>query len=166
MALGMVLGVSSLAFAQAADTPYQVHFAAKIRKKDVVNLSNSGASSTVASPPNGALCANLYTMSTAGQMLGCCACVVPANNLVSVPIASDLLEGVKAKSAVIKMMTTIAVGGTTCNPASVGTGAFVLATGMLPWKDDLAFTPSTLSAAELTSLTARCGFLHATPNIC
>ena len=60
---GLVLGVAAVAFGQAADTPFQVLPITTLKSKDAASVSNSGASSTVASPQNGTLCANVYGLS-------------------------------------------------------------------------------------------------------
>lgn len=168
-ALALALGFTTSVFAQTADTPFQVRYALNLKKKDTVVFSNSGATSTVASPQNGRLCMNLYAFSTTGPMIDCCACPVGANNLAVVGIVKDLLNDPKPapKSLVLKAMAS--TGGTnaaSCNAATVGTGQNVLATGMLAWKGDLPFTPATLSAAELTTMNAQCGVLHPSPKIC
>ena len=165
--LGLVLGFAGAAAAQATDTPFQVQFVGKLKKKDAVHVSNSGASSTVANPQNGALCANIYAFSTAGPMIGCCACKMAANSLSTVPIVADVLESPKPlpKSIVLKMMASTGSAGV-CSPGTVGTGNNVLATGMLGWRNDEQFAPATLSAAELTNLNAQCALLHPTPSIC
>ena len=165
--LAVVLGASSVAFAQAQDTPFQVHFVAKLKKKDVIHASNSGASSTVPIPQNGAICANLYAFSSAGPMIGCCACKLAANSLASIPIVADVLGSPKPlpKDVVLKMMASSGSQGN-CEPGTVGTGNNVLVTGMLGWRNDVAFSPATLSAAELQSLNTQCSILHPTPSIC
>src|SRR5438105_5887097 len=65
---------SVAAFAQAADTPFQVRYASNLAIGDsVVNITNTGASSTVAFPTqNGNLCANVYTFSPDEQLISCC----------------------------------------------------------------------------------------------
>lgn len=169
MTVGLVLGLSATAFGQAADTPYQVRFAFKLKGSDLMHVSNSGASSTVAAPvQNGALCANIYAMAAdTGLMLNCCACKVPPNALRSISIENDVLEGAKPrpKAVGLKIMASTGVAGV-CNAGTVGTGANVLVTGLTAWKAELPFTPSTLSAAELVHLNAQCLALHADPRTC
>ncbi len=163
----VVLGGASLAFAQAADGPFQVRFATNLKKKDVINLSNSGASSTIAIPQNGALCANLYAFSAGGPMIGCCSCRVPPNSLEAVPVVADVLADAKQfpKNVVLKAMASKG-GPSGCSGVNVGTGSDVLMTGMLAWKGDNPFVPSTLSAAELNSLNTQCALLHGSGNAC
>jgi hypothetical protein len=167
MTLAFVLSFSAVAFGQAADTPFQVRAATHIKKRDTIDISNTGASSTQVSPQNGKVCANVYAFDTAGPMIACCTCLIPANGLVSLSLAADVLEGRRPspKAMVLKLMASTGTTGV-CNAATVGTGSNVLMTGMVAWKGDTPFTPATLSAAELQSLNTQCGFLHASPNIC
>ncbi len=121
-----------------------------------------------------------------GQLVSCCSCRVAANVLNSLRVKTDLVGTFNvppSNSVLVKLMASTGSGGT-CNPQTVGTGANVLVTGMLAWGMNLhllpgsstgggfgfgstgasstygivetAFTPSTLSAAELTSLNAQC----------
>lgn len=169
VAITLVVGCSTSAFAQAYDSPFQVRFATNLKKKDTVQFTNSGATSTQASPQNGRLCMNLYAFSTTGPMIECCACPVGANNLAVVPIVKDLLNDPKPapKSIILKAMASTGINNaSTCDAATVATGANVLATGMLAWKGEYPFANATLSAAELTTINAQCGVLHPTPKTC
>ena len=169
MVVGLVLCSSAVAFGQATDFPYQVRAVTNLKKKDTIQFTNSGASSTVASPQNGKLCMNVYAFPGNGPMLDCCACPVAADGLAVLGIVKDVLADRKPapKSLVLKLMaSTGGSNATDCNAATVGTGANVLAVGMLAWKGETPFATATLSAAELTSLDTQCGFLHASPNIC
>ncbi len=167
LVMGLVLGFAGVAAAQATDGPFQVQFVGKLKKKDVINISNSGASSSVAIPQNGALCANIYAFSTAGPMLGCCACKLAANSLSTVPIVADVLGSPKPlpKGVVLKMIASTGNAGV-CSPSTVATGINALATGMLGWRNDERFAPATLSVAEVTNLNTQCSLLHPTPSIC
>ena len=62
---------SVAAFGQAADTPFQVRYASNLAIGDsVVNITNTGASSTVAFPTqNGNICANVYVFSPDEQLI-------------------------------------------------------------------------------------------------
>lgn len=172
--------LSVVAFAQASDTPFQVTQISELDRGEAwVSITNTGASSTVAFPTqNGTLCANIYVFSPDSTQLACCSCSVPANGLVSAAVKQSLLSTSPirplsvAPSVVVKMMASTGTGGV-CNAATVGTGANVLATGLLAWNTGVissgteppaffptktSFVPSTLSAAELTRLTTTCGF--------
>lgn len=173
-------------FAQAADTPYQVRHFANIQIGDaVINATNTGASSTVSSPQNGDLCANYYVLNaTDATLLSCCSCLVKANTVQSLNLLDLLGVAPPTNSAIVKMMATVAAAGS-CNAATVAIGANVLATGLDVWGSharlvraypgavpttavyhETAFTPSTLSAAELTALNAKCTAKSASPGIC
>jgi len=168
MGMGLVVACATTVFGQSADTPYQIRAIANLKPHDTIVISNSGASSTQPSPQNGALCANIYALSaTSGLLVECCSCRVAPNAMASIGIVSDILGNPKKrpKSIVLKVMGSTG-NSDVCNPGTVATGPDVLATGMLLWKDQIPFTPSTLSAAELSHLNSQCAGLHATGNIC
>ena len=187
----VVLATAIGAFSQAADTPFQVRYAANLNLGDAyIDLSNSGASSTVAFPTqNGNICANVYTYSPDEQLISCCSCNITPNALVSLSVRNDLISNpltpAVPTSVVVKILGS--TGVSSCNAATVGTGANVLATGLLAWgttyrqisktvtspspywwqppvttttttsyMTETAFTPSTLSAAELVRMTTLC----------
>lgn len=180
--LGLAASIFTVAaFAQAADTPYQVGYASNLFAGDAtLTLSSSGASSTTVNPQNGNLCANVYMLAPDSTLIGCCSCVVKPNALVSLSVKDDIAANPLATSSVvIKLMASIAsASAPNCNPRTVGTGANVLATGLLSWHTiqsiatapnglitylptRLPLTPSTLSAAELTQLNSSCTTLLA-----
>lgn len=159
MTVGMVLCFSAVASAQpnvTFDSPFQVRAVTKLKKGDLINITNTGAA-------NANLCAHVYAFDQTGQFLACCSCVVAPNTLTSLTVGADVLEGRKPfpKAAVFKVLGATTIGGT-CN----GAGPGALASGLGVWKGEAAFMPSTLSAGELNALTTRCGFLHAVANIC
>jgi hypothetical protein len=164
MVLGLVLGASSLAFGQAMDTPFQVRFAANVKKKDVVRVTNSGANG---SGIGGQICANVYAFSTDGPMIGCCACPLLPNAFASIPIVADVLGSPKPlpKQVVLKLMASKG-GAQGCEPGTVGIGNNALVLGLLAWKGEDPFAPATLSAGELSTLNQQCLVLHPTPSIC
>lgn len=158
MTVGLVLYCATVASAQpnvTFDSPFQVRPATKLKKGDLINITNTGAT-------NANLCAHVYAFDPGGQMLACCSCLVAPNTLRSLKVGDDVFQGLKApKAAVFKVLTAGPVGGA-CNGATPG----ALSSGLGVWRNENAFMPSTLSAGELSALTMRCGFLHATPNIC
>ena len=100
------------------------------------------------------------------------------NALVSLSVRNDLISNTLTPavptSVVVKLL--FSTGVTTCNAATVTTGANVLAQGGLAWFNTIsanpgspvtyttsrtAFTPATLSAAELARVTSFCGFIQA-----
>jgi hypothetical protein len=169
------------------DTPYQVRYASNLSIGDsVVNITNSGASSTVGYPvQNGNLCANVYTYSPDEQLVSCCSCYVTPNALMSLSTKLDLISNTLTplvpSSVVIKVVGTKASSSSNCNASTVGQpGGSELATGLAAWGTTLhllpavgstasgtyaltetAFTPGTLSSAELFRMTALCGFIQA-----
>jgi hypothetical protein len=176
---------SAVAFAQnpiTADSPFQVRYASNLPIGDsVINVTNTGASSTTAFPTqNGNICVNVYTFSPDEQLISCCACPVTPDGLVSLSARNDLISNTLTPgvptSIVIKLLAST---GTACNASTAGTGNNALATGMAAWGTSIhalpvtpgspattygvtetAFTPSTLSAAELTRITTLCGFIQ------
>jgi hypothetical protein len=169
--------ISTVAFGQAVDTPFQIRYAANLDIGDsVVNITNSGASSVGGAGTT--LCANLYTFDPAEELISCCSCSVTPNALQSLSVRNSLISNTLTAaiptSVVIKLLGSI---GPTCNPSTVGTGANVLATGLLAWGttihanitttpityfgSETAFSPATLSAAELAHITSFCGFIQA-----
>jgi hypothetical protein len=157
--VGLVLGFAAVASAQSnatLDSPFQIRAATKLKKGELINITNSGAR-------GGDICANVYAFEPDGQMLACCSCLVQSNTLKSLAVGPDVFEDRKPfpKAAVFKVLASVPVGGT-CNGAAPG----AITTGLGVWRGEHAFLPSTLSAGELAGLTARCGFLHVTANVC
>jgi hypothetical protein len=183
-----VLTSPAAVLAQAQDTPFQVRHAVNLNIGDsIVNITNSGASSTTSFPfQNGNICANVYVFRPNEQIVSCCSCFVSPNGLVSLSAKQDLtgnpLFGAPPNSVVIKLLATKA-GGTadSCTPltaATAGTGNNVPVPGMVAYGTTLRtvlpatpispatymvsetkFTPATLSNAELGSLTTLCGMI-------
>ncbi len=197
--LVLASAASIAAFAQVStDTAFQVRYVSNIdcsasstpacpgapqaRPDSFVNISNTGArggvtdtSGTTASI-GGAICVNVYTFNYDEQMASCCSCPVTPNGLVSLSVQQDLisktLTPAKPSSAVIKLLSTVPVGGT-CNLSAAGVATATLAPGMVAWgttnhagpvagtfsTTETAFTPSTLSASELAHLGRVCAFI-------
>jgi hypothetical protein len=132
----------------------------------------------------GNICVNVYAFSPDEQLISCCSCLVTPNGLVHLGVNADLtsktLTGVIPTSVVVKLVSTLAgpggVGTSCANAAASATAtapgiapvAGGTATGLLAWGTTLhpqgatfvttetAFTPATLSAGELASITGRC----------
>jgi hypothetical protein len=163
---------STAAFAQnpiTADSPFQVRYAANLNIGDsVVNITNTGASAS-------SICVNVYTFAPDEQEISCCTCQVTPDGLASLSVKNSLtnntLTGVVPSAVVVKLIATTG----SCNAATPGR----LATGMAAWGTTIhalpvtpgspattygvtetAFTPSTLSAAELTRASSLCGFIE------
>jgi len=155
-----------------ADDTFQINYAANLNAGDsFVNFTNSGATVTNGVSQN--LCANMYTFDPSEELISCCGCMVTPNGLDSVTVnslISNPLTPAIPPNAVIKIVAT---SDPTCNPSSVTT----LAHGLLSWGTTLhqntstagitysvtetPFSNATLSAAELTHITATCGFIQA-----
>jgi hypothetical protein len=162
-----------------ADSPFQVRYASNLTVGDsVINITNTGANGASLFGPGfggavGNICVNVYAFSPDEQLVSCCSCLVTPDGLVSLSVVNDLisntLTGVRPSSVVVKLISTLAGGngsGTSCTNSAATGGA--LATGLAAWgttihasaagfaTTETAFTPSTLSAGELASVTNRC----------
>jgi hypothetical protein len=162
------LVLATAAFAQnpiTADSPFQVRYASNLAVGDsVINMTNTGAA-------GGNICVNVYTFSPDEQEVSCCSCVVTPNALVSLSVKNDLVSNTLTPavpgSVVVKLLATT---GGPCNAAAPG----AVAVGLAAWGTTLhampvagtygltetAFTPATLSAAELGRISALCGFIQ------
>ncbi len=162
---------------------YQVRYAANLNIGDsVIDITNSGDSSTVALPTqNGNLCVNAYTFSPDEQLVSCCACLLTPDGLVSLSVKNDLISNTltpgSPTSVVVKLIASS--GGTTfgsCNAGTVGTGTNLLAPGLAAWGTTLhalpgaapntygtaetPFVNATLSTSELTRITTLCSLIQ------
>src|SRR6185436_1611264 len=100
MAVAAYICMSVAAFGQvivtaSQDSPFQVRYAANLAiGESVINISNTGASSSVAFgtgfAQNGEICANVYAYSPDDQLVSCCSCNVTPNGLVSFAVKADL----------------------------------------------------------------------------
>jgi hypothetical protein len=176
MQLRIQLGLATLAFATVAlaqnpitaDSPFQVKYASNLNLGDsVINITNTGANA------GNNICVNVYTFSPDEQEVTCCSCNVTPNALQSLSVKGDLVSNTLTPavptSVVVKLVAT---SGGSCNASVAGTGASTLAPGMAAWGTTLhaapggvaltetAFTPATLSNAELTRITQLCGFIQ------
>jgi len=169
---------------------YQLRYAANLPfSGSVINLSNSGASST--SPglaggvaQNGNLCANIYTYSPDEQLVSCCTCLLTPNALASLSVREDLVSNTLTPSipsaVVVKILASTGLAGACSAPTVTRTGDNRLAPGLLAWGTTIhllpvtaatplgtygtaetAFSIGTLSDAELTRMTQFCAFIRA-----
>jgi len=178
------IALSMVALAQnpiTADSPFQIRYAANLTSGDsVINITNSGANGASLFGPGfggaaGNICVNVYAFSPDEQLVSCCSCLVTPNGLVSLSVNNDLvsntLTGVRPSSVVVKLVSTLAgTGGTGSSCTNSAATGGTLATGMLAWgttihagaaagtldTTETAFSPATLSAGELASITNRC----------
>src|SRR5258708_14879946 len=89
----LALALCSVAMAYAQDDlPFQIRYASNLAIADsVINITNTGASSTVAFPiQNGNICANFYTFSPDEQLVSCCCCCITPDALASLSVINDL----------------------------------------------------------------------------
>ena len=168
-----------------ADAPFQVKYASNLTFGDsVINISNTGANGAALYGPGfggaaGNICVNVYAFSPDEQLVSCCSCLVTPNGLVSLSANNDLvsntLTGVRPNSIVVKLLSTLAgTGGTgtSCSNSAATAATATIVPGLVAWGTTLhstatppaapfsvtetAFTPATLSAGELASITNRC----------
>lgn len=169
---------------------FQVRYFSNLGIGDsVFNITNTGESSTTASPTqNGNICVNVYSFSPDEQLSACCSCLLTPNALANNSARSDLITNTLTPDApnalVVKLVastgTLTASGTTICNAATVATGTNVLTTGLAAWGTTLhalparpgspattygvtetPFTAGSLSVAELTRITTLCNFIEA-----
>ena len=164
LVMAVVLLSATTVFAQAQDTPFQVRYAANLAAGDsFVNITNTGAA-------GGNLCVNVYTFSPDEQLVSCCTCTVTPNGLMRLSAKNDLVNNTLTPAVpaavVVKLLATV---GGACNAATPG----ALAPGLLAWgttihaapaggydTTETKFAPATLSAAELSRISALCGFIQ------
>jgi len=169
-----------------ADSPFQVRYATNFSAGDsYVDIGNTGANGAAVNGPGygvqtGNICVNVYALDPGEELVACCSCLITPDQMVHLSVNNDLLvntaNGLKPTSIMIKLVESLAgsaTTGTSCtqSAAAAGGAAFPIASyGMVAWGTTLhagstsgsfvttetAFTPSTLSAAELASLTGRC----------
>jgi hypothetical protein len=159
-AVGAIVVLYAAAFAQAADTPYQVHYAANLAAGDsVVNISNSGASgaglaSGTTASTTGAICANVYAFTPDEQMVSCCSCPVTPNGLVSLSVKTDLVSNTLTPAVptavVIKLLATAPVGGS-CNNSAAAVTTATLVPGMLAWGTTLHAAPAPVTTGTVAA---------------
>ena len=169
-----------------ADSPFQVKYAANLAAgESYINIVNTGANGAPLLGPGfggaaGNICVNVYTFSPDEQLISCCSCFITPNAVVNLGVNRDLtiktLTGVVPPSVTVKLLNTLAgpngtSGSSACtNSAAVAGGPInPIAIGMAAWGTTLhaapggvfattetPFTPATLSAGELASITGRC----------
>jgi hypothetical protein len=167
--------------ATTADSPFQVRYAANLNLgESYIDIINDGANGAPLLGPGfgaaaGNICVNVYAFSPDEQLISCCSCLVTPNGLVHLGVNADLtsktLTGVIPTSVVVKLVATLAGAGgagTSCTNTAATATAAGLVSGMAAWGTTLhpqgaantttetRFTPATLSAGELASITGRC----------
>ena len=165
---------------------FQIRYVSNLTAgESVVNVTNSGVSSTAANldggQQNGSICVNAYTYSPDEQLISCCSCIVTPNGLVSYAVSRDLtsnpLTPIVPDSVVVKLLASTPDGSGLCNAATVGrSDTNRVVPGLLAWGTSLhrlstapntlavtetAFSNGLLSPTELTRMTSLCGFIRA-----
>jgi hypothetical protein len=167
----------------ARDYPFQISYAADPSAgESYVNIINTGANGAPPLGPGlgaatGNTCVNVYAVDPSEELIACCSCLLTPNQVMNLGVNADLTikteTGVVPPSVTIKLVNTLAgpTGtGTSCtnSATSAGGAGFPLAVGMVAYgttpqavgtvfnQVEHPFIPSTLSAAELASLTGRC----------
>ena len=170
----------------ALDGPFQVRYAAHLDKGESwIDIVNTGANGDPPLGPGfgaaqGNLCVNAYVFDAGEELIACCSCLVTPNAVVNLGVNRDLtvntIHVFTGTSVTVKLLATLAgIGGTgtTCtNSAATATRAGV-ASGMAAFgttihaanlvgqltsyvNTETPFLPTTLSDAELASITSRC----------
>jgi hypothetical protein len=167
--------LSSAAFGQIANAnlgdAYQLGYAANLNVGDsFVNLTNTGIQGGF--DPAGNICANVYVVDPAQEVLACCSCPLTPNHLKTLSVKNDLTSNLLTPGTPTSV-TMAVLASTSCNAAAV-TGAN-LVSGLRVWGTTLHATPTAgnygvtefpfataaLSASELSKLTLYCGFIQA-----
>ena len=158
------------------DGQFQIRYASNLSfGESVINLTNSGASSTVAGIPgapgggvaqNGEICANLYAYSPDEQLVSCCSCNVTPNALNSLSVKADLgtntLTPIIPSALVVKILAT--PGGTACTAASAATvpvDGSTLVRGLLAWGTTIHALPVTVGTPATTYGVTETAFANA-----
>jgi hypothetical protein len=181
----VLFAVAMIASAQTAqDSPFQVRYAANLNLgESYINITNTGANGAPLLGPGfggavGNICVNVYAFSPDEQLVSCCSCLVTPNGLVNLGVVRDLtsktLTGVIPTSVVVKMISTLAGAGgsgTSCTNSAATVPTATIVPGLLAWGTTIhnapaavpgytvtetPFSPATLSAGELASLSGRC----------
>jgi hypothetical protein len=175
------LAFATAAFAQTADSPFQVRYAANLNiGESYIDITNTGANGAALLGPGlgvqtGNICVNVYAFDASEELVSCCSCLVTPDQTVNLGVTRDLtsktLTGVVPTSVTVKLLSTLAgTGSTACQNSAATLTAAAIVPGMAAWGTTLhptptagsfattetPFTPSTLSAGELASITGRC----------
>lgn len=154
------------------ENSFLIRYAANLNVGDsLINITNTGLNGAPLNGPGfapvGNICVNVYGFSPDEQLVSCCSCLVTPNGLVSLSAKSDVfsntLTGVSPNSGVIKLIGSIP-GTTTLAGGMAAWGTTIHVPGVAPVQGapapfgmvETPFTPPTLSAGELASITNRC----------
>jgi uncharacterized repeat protein (TIGR01451 family) len=177
------VATASIAVYPASDGSFQVTYAANpLAGESYINIINTGANGAPPLGPGlgaatGNTCVNVYAVDPNEELIACCSCLLTPNQVMNLGVVYDLMvkteTGVVPPSVTVKLVNTLA-GPTgsaiscTNSAGSAGSAGFPLAVGMAAYgttpqtvgtvfyQVEHPFIPSTLSTAELSSLTGRC----------
>jgi hypothetical protein len=158
------------------DGPVQTRYTANLQfGESYINIINTGFLGAPLRGPGfgsttGNICVNVYAFDPGEELISCCSCLVTPDQVVNLGVNRDLtsktLTGVVPNSVTVKLLSVFAGTGN-CNN-SAGTNP-ALIPGLAAWGTTLhatptgsydttetAFTPSSLSVAELASAVGRC----------
>ena len=154
---------------------FQVHYFSNLDVADsVIDITNSGASSTVAFGPTGAqngnLCVNTYTFSPDEQLISCCSCLVTPDGLAGLSVRNNLINNTLTPgvptSVVVKLVASTPNGQTVASGlAAWGTNIHAAPVGGFNTPGtfgttETPFTQATLTQPELSRITQLCGFIQ------
>jgi len=166
---------STLSFAQVvmpADA-YQLRYAANLAVGDsFVDLTNGGGNGGDFAT-NGDLCANVYVIDPAQEVIACCACPMTPGHLKTLSAKNDLVVNTLTPGVPTAISVQILFSkGTSCNAATVSTAN--LTNGGRAWMSTPHVTPGgtytvtetaftqvpVLSTDQFAKLTTYCGWIQ------
>ena len=167
--------------ALADDRPFQVAYAANLNQgESYINIINDGANGAPLLGRGmgavvGNICVNVYAFDPNEEMLSCCSCLLTPNQVRNLGVNRDITHntatGVVPTSVIIELLATLAgTGGsaTDCKNSAAAVSTATTVPGMVAYGTTLhpqgsdyvtvsiPFTPATLSAGELASLSTQC----------
>jgi len=168
--------LATVAFAQVqmpADA-YQLRYAANLAVADsFVNLTNGGSNGGDFAA-NGDICANIYVIDPAQEVIACCACPMTPGHLKTLSAKNDLVVNTLTPGVPTAISVQILFSaGSSCNAGTVA--AANLTAGGRAWMTTPHVTPagsytmtetefakvSVLSTDQLAKLTTYCGWIQA-----
>jgi hypothetical protein len=144
-----------------------IRYSANLNVGDAyVDITNTGSS-------GGNLCANIFTFDPAEELISCCTCTVTPNGLQSLSVLKSLISNPLTPAVPTAVTIKIVTTAGTCNASNVSTAN--LQPGLLAWGTSLhaasttpvsyavtetAFANGSFSAADLSHISATCGFIQ------
>ncbi len=91
-----------------------------------IRLVNFGATGNPLTSPVGDVCANVYVFDANQELVACCSCRITPNGLLTLSIANGLtnnpVTSVVPVNGDVKIVSTAAIGSTTCTPLTYNNG--------------------------------------------